>query len=441
MDFSLALSKGFHNAPKLYGDETVRKSDQVTDFASGQRAAWKEFGFGLYDGITGLVTQPVKGAQKEGAAGFIKGIGKGIGGVMLKPGAGFFAIPGYSMKGVYKEMSKHSGSSVQNYIIAARTAQGYDEYQASSLEEKTDIIQRWKRMQKDIKKKRNMDELVKEILEDKKKQGKALKQEWGDRRKAIRTASTGRFSRTADTIPGYGDPQSAELAAEASGAALGHAQTYQGPQPELIDHDDLDYAIRESVQKTSKGDPYEDAAVERAIRASMAELQRNRAERTVQQQPSGETEDEELQLALAQSASEADSQGQMQMVHDEELERVLAQSLREHRRKPSGSTTGDYHEGDANADQPPAYDSGHLSGTTQAEFDEQQSQQPGEKTQQEKTEEQIVMEYVKKQSLLEQKAREGKGKQAQTDDDDAELQQALKASMQRDGQQGEASGM
>jgi hypothetical protein len=43
--------------------------------------------------------------------------------------------------------------------------------------------------------------------------------------------------------------------------------------------------------------------------------------------------------------------------------------------------------------------------------------------------------------LLEQKAREGKGKQAQTDDDDAELQQALKASMQRDGQQGEASGM
>ena len=440
MDFSLALSKGFHNAPKLYGDETVRKSDQVTDFASGQKAAWKEFGFGLYDGVTGLVTQPVKGAQKEGAAGFIKGFGKGLGGFMLKPGAGFFAIPGYSMKGVYKEMSKHFGSSVQNYIIAARTAQGYDDYQASSLEERTDIIQRWKHMQKDIKKKRNMDELVKEILEDKKKQGKALKQEWGDRRRAMRSASTGRFSRTSDTIPGYKDPQSAELAAEASGAALGRAQTDQDPQPELLDHDDLDYAIRESVQETSKGDPYEDAAVERAIRASMAELQRNRAERTVQQQPSGEAEDEELQLALAQSASEAESQGKVQMVHDEELERVLAQSLREHRREPSGSTTGDYQEADADADQPPAYDSGHLSGTTQAAFEEQQSQQPGEKTQQEKTEEQIVMEYVKKQSMLEQKAAQGKGKQPQNDEDEDELQQALKASMQRDGKQGEASG-
>ncbi len=30
----------------------------------------------------------MKGAEKEGAAGFVKGIGKGIGGLVLKPGAG-----------------------------------------------------------------------------------------------------------------------------------------------------------------------------------------------------------------------------------------------------------------------------------------------------------------------------------------------------------------
>lgn len=46
------------------------------------------FGYGLFDGITGLVTQPIEGAKKEGAAGFVKGFGKGIGGVVLKPGAG-----------------------------------------------------------------------------------------------------------------------------------------------------------------------------------------------------------------------------------------------------------------------------------------------------------------------------------------------------------------
>jgi hypothetical protein len=51
----------------------------------------KEFGFGFYDGITGLVTQPIRGAEKEGAAGLFKGIAKGIGGLILKPGAGQYS--------------------------------------------------------------------------------------------------------------------------------------------------------------------------------------------------------------------------------------------------------------------------------------------------------------------------------------------------------------
>ncbi|QSZ29661.1 hypothetical protein DSL72_004177 [Monilinia vaccinii-corymbosi] len=88
MDFTLGLARGFHNAPKLYGDDTVRPQEKVTDFQSGLKAAGKEFGYGMFDGITGLVTQPLRGAEKEGAAGLLKGIGKGIAGVVLKPGAG-----------------------------------------------------------------------------------------------------------------------------------------------------------------------------------------------------------------------------------------------------------------------------------------------------------------------------------------------------------------
>jgi hypothetical protein len=44
--------------------------------------------YGFYDGITGLVTQPIRGAQENGAIGAIAGIGKGVGGLVLKPGAG-----------------------------------------------------------------------------------------------------------------------------------------------------------------------------------------------------------------------------------------------------------------------------------------------------------------------------------------------------------------
>lgn len=88
LNFTMGLAKGFRNAPKLYNDDTVRKQEKVTGIGSGFMVAWKELGFGFYDGVSGLATQPLRGAQKEGGAGFIKGVGKGIGGLILKPAAG-----------------------------------------------------------------------------------------------------------------------------------------------------------------------------------------------------------------------------------------------------------------------------------------------------------------------------------------------------------------
>ena len=41
MDFTLSLARGFHNAPKLYGDESVRQADKVTGIQSGLKAAGK----------------------------------------------------------------------------------------------------------------------------------------------------------------------------------------------------------------------------------------------------------------------------------------------------------------------------------------------------------------------------------------------------------------
>lgn len=48
----------------------------------------QEFVSGFYQGVTGIVTQPYSEAKRSGSAGFFKGIGKGIGGVILKPAAG-----------------------------------------------------------------------------------------------------------------------------------------------------------------------------------------------------------------------------------------------------------------------------------------------------------------------------------------------------------------
>lgn len=88
MNLCLGLAKGFRNAPRLYNDETVRPPEKVHDLTSGLRVAGREFGFGMYDGLSGLVTQPLKGAQKGGGVGLVKGFGRGIGGAFMKPFSG-----------------------------------------------------------------------------------------------------------------------------------------------------------------------------------------------------------------------------------------------------------------------------------------------------------------------------------------------------------------
>jgi UDP:flavonoid glycosyltransferase YjiC (YdhE family) len=414
MDFTMNLSKGFRNAPKLYGDDSVRKPEKVTDFKSGIRAAGREFGFGMYDGITGLVTQPMKGAQKEGAAGFFKGIGKGIGGIALKPGAAVFGIPGYTMQGVYKEMQKQMGSSVQNYIIAARTAQGYEEWSGASAEERSDVVRRWQILETQLRKKRNADDVVKEIFEE-------------ARRKRMESLPEGERSAPGSNNQPTGQP------------------TQQAPDPGA-----LEAAIRESIRQTSRGNPEEDAAIERAIRVSMSELARNSGAAKPQ-----DDDDEALRKAMAASSQNDGQQTGQQSEHDEELERALTNSLKEQRRqydndhdddddndeeyqralRESQQAASNAGEGSSSA---AAYDQGHLGGTTREQY-EQSGAGKGEKSQAEQDEERIVLEYVKKQSMLEQQHQSGKkgegsssagaGGNQHDDDDDEELRKAMEESL------------
>ena len=44
----------------------------------------------MYDGLSGIVTKSYYGARTEGGAGMLKGLGKGIAGIMTKPGAGTY---------------------------------------------------------------------------------------------------------------------------------------------------------------------------------------------------------------------------------------------------------------------------------------------------------------------------------------------------------------
>ncbi|KAK6433847.1 hypothetical protein LTR95_009970 [Oleoguttula sp. CCFEE 5521] len=164
MDVAMGLTKGSNNVARLWGDDTVRPNYQVHDFSSGATAAGKGFGLGLYDGITGLVMQPLKGAQQQGFGGFCKGMGKGVGGMLTKPTAGAVGVLGYTMKGVHKGMQNLYRDNVGSHIVSSRMAQGYEDWRQSSESERQDVIARWELAQKFLKKKQSPDDMMQDAL-------------------------------------------------------------------------------------------------------------------------------------------------------------------------------------------------------------------------------------------------------------------------------------
>ncbi|KAJ4357091.1 hypothetical protein N0V85_009516, partial [Neurospora sp. IMI 360204] len=241
MNVCLGFARGFRNAPRLYNDDTVRPQEKVTDFASGLRVATKEFGFGLFDGISGLVTQPMRGAEKEGAMGLLKGFAKGIGGVALKPAAGFWSIPAYAMQGLNAEVRNLlRGGGWVNHIITARAQQGREEMEYATKEEVKDVVARWQQ--------KRWEDPAKGGLRD-----------W------VKTDVLGKGK-------GVASPGTTAGGAR-SGSSQGQARSGVAAAVGASNDAELEKAIQASIQQTSRGDAEEDAQIEAAIRLSLAQMQ------------------------------------------------------------------------------------------------------------------------------------------------------------------------
>ncbi|KAF2168717.1 glycosyltransferase family 1 protein [Zasmidium cellare ATCC 36951] len=463
MEMSVGITKGFHNAPKMWGDETVRPQERVTDMKSGMIAVGREFGLGWYDGVTGIVTQPWRGAQKEGTAGFFKGVGKGIGGFIVKPGAASMGMMSHTLKGIHKEVQKQTNSNMQSYIVASRAAQGYEEWLQSSDEEKEDVIERWKLIQKYMKKNKKHEEMRNDLL---KQQGGKARTNGEARQSYHRTTSSVQSSPTADAhnldmdsvMLGMGGtqpsvrPRGMSALDSREGAAVdGYFQqsNQEAPRRELGHNarSEQDANVEGTARATIT--PFQYQGQEEANgQVCEEDLRRPTAkDGAAAQQPLTEKDNYESQLnrAMSQSmwrqgqessSSEIGSVLGLDDSEDEEFERSVAETSTNAPEKITVVASGSSTPG-----QPPTYDPGHLAGVTQSEFEAQRSKgKGGEKTAQEKTEEEIVMEYIKKQSLLEaehHQTRKGKGRAtaAEEDEEDEELQMVLKLSMQEAGLQ------
>ncbi|ENH64141.1 Sterol 3-beta-glucosyltransferase [Fusarium oxysporum f. sp. cubense race 1] len=121
VDVPLALAEGLRNTPRLYGEK------------SGGTVAAKNFGVGFYEGVTDIVTKPMKGAKEEGALGFFKGVGKGSLNMVAKPGSAMFGLLAYPAQGVYKSVKSMKANKARELVAAGRV-ESLSDGQAGSMQ-------------------------------------------------------------------------------------------------------------------------------------------------------------------------------------------------------------------------------------------------------------------------------------------------------------------
>jgi hypothetical protein len=332
--------------------------------------------------------------------------------------------------GIHKEVRKLFGSSILNYIISARTAQGYEHWKASTQEERLDIISRWNEHKSELQSERQR------VLEE-----GPEGQETGhlsprgflqtrhlsfEERKKLHEDR--RIKREQARSKTYGE-HTTKCPFCRRAAPHKHNEDHQLEDAETptisatdVDHEDFEQAIKASVAATSRGNPEEDLMIERAIRASVRELQRPEGSALSEQ----EALDRAIKASVAEAASERARRPKDGTLDrsDPEFTAILEKSLQ-------ASLHDSLHTMDA--EKFPQFDPDTDDDEEVKRALEASKVAHEEHLSRTKTEEEIVMEYVKRQSLVEEEHKKAmQKKQINTHDgveDDSDLKRALEESL------------
>ena len=185
-------------------------------------------------------------------------------------------------------------------------------------------------------------------------------------------------------------------------------------------HDHLDYerAIRDSIAATSLGNTAEDELIERAIRASISELQ------SASQDHDEDALERAIQTSLAEASHARHTMGshdELDGEHRQQLEAAIRLSIMGNHSSPLESKVrdnrGDMDDSGIDTDDDLSMkaaleESKKAAVSVSPEMDDdlkralEQSRLHDDQTKDEKSEEEIVIEYIKKQSLAEEEHRQ-----------------------------------
>ena len=292
---------------------------------------------------------------------------------------------------------------MQNYIIAARTAQGFDEWNHSSQTERFDAIRQWQAIQLELGKEKQQVKHNKvpppcRFLKTRHMSFDERKK-FADERKKSKKDGTARISNEPESaVAGFDTP-------------LRHAKTYPQPSSRTSEDTEFEEAIQQSIAATSKGNAEEDAAIERAIRASVLELRRA---------SSDDDHEQALQRAVQASVAEASrtqNTHHSSHAHPKQLEAALHQSIQQRpafQRRQTEIADLDFDDSGVDTDddeniKAAIESSKRLPPAERSDPDLERVLAESKKLHEEhtqslnkaKTEEEIVLEYIKKQSLAE----------------------------------------
>ena len=330
-----------------------------------------------------------------------------------------WGLPGYTFKGIYKELQKHLGSSVQYYIIAARTAQGYEEWRLSTHEERLEVVRQWHTAQVRIGKQpkkfgRSGSQLAMGF-------NKTRHMTFDERKQYAKEKKNKKKGESGELSQGQASAEAGKARSDNIHAQIASKGQLNEDQTEIYER-----AIRESVKATSRGDPDEDVLIERAIRASIAELQLATEE---------SDEDDAVRRAVRarvveagrvrDERGEASAAGVMDKWDNNDSPSKQAQTGNTHERYPPDekkSALGHNEPNDSGIDTDDddvlkvileqsrhtstAPDAGDADVQKAIELSRSTLRESDEAELRAKAEEEIVLEYVKKQSLAEERYRQ-----------------------------------
>jgi len=138
------VANGFHNAPSHgFAGIEVRRRDEITGLGSGLKTAGKEFTLGIWEAFSGLVTKPYNDTKQRGARGLGKGMLRGGLGFISNLGSAIFGLPGYTLKGIEKELAKHHLTKLKGEVLLIRLRQGINDWREAPVEERQEAVRRW----------------------------------------------------------------------------------------------------------------------------------------------------------------------------------------------------------------------------------------------------------------------------------------------------------